>query len=316
MALAREPMPLPPELAEPDPPIPEDQLEQLWEQAAAMAADASLDPDEAVAAVAHDLAMEDDHHPLRWRVTDTGSAEWAMRHVAEATAELEHLQMQRDAWAEQIDGWFRRAADRVRSRRAFFDQLLQLYAIEQREASNDKIKSVVVPSGRVRTTKAGPKVVVRNPADVLAWAEERGVLDQVAPPKREVKLTPLRELVQPVLVVDQARLLLHDGQLVHWVRQEFDAEAHGYPTDATELRGSHCPNVGDGHYLWRRPDAPTDTEGDGSGYQLEKTDLPALVAKVEVLCAHTEAQDQRAEPVPGCWVDPGGITATVQAERP
>lgn len=288
MALAPVP-PLPPELAGDylDPEL----LDRLWDEAVALASDTATDPQHVV----HDLAESDDGP--RWSITDDGAAEWAMRHVAEADAQLAQLKAQRDEWVRHVTQWFERAAGRELARRSFFAQHLEGYAIAERERTGDKRKTVDLPSGKVRTSSGGPKVAVQEPAKVLAWAKGAGVLEQVAPPKHELKLTPLRDLVRAVEVVDWAQLVLADGTSLEWMR---DGVAAVYATDASTPRtvvhgdeGELCPEVGDA------PEAEWCT---------------ALVAKVEVLASHAEVWGPNGEHVPGTYVEPGGVTATVKAD--
>jgi phage host-nuclease inhibitor protein Gam len=288
MALASVP-PLPPELAQPEQFPPPEVLDLLWDEAAALADDTDQDP----AHVVHDLAESEDG-PTRWVITDDGAAEWAMRHVAEASTALAQLEAQRDEWVRRIDAWFTAAAGRERARRSFFTQHLEGYALEQRDRANRK--TVQLPSGTIRTRPTAPTVAVLDESKVLAWAREAGVLDQVAPPKHSVKLTPLRELVEPVEVVDWAHVVLADGTSLEWMRHGVSAV---YDRDRDTARvivhGEVCPQVGD---------APDDDW------------CTALVAQVEVLASHLEVRGPDGGHVPGTYVEPGGVTASVKPELP
>jgi hypothetical protein len=295
MAMPMSDLPLPPELAAEAPPIPDGQLDQLLEQAVAEAHDGGIDPAQAV-----ELLADSEGAP-RWRITDLGGAEWAMRHVAAADQALAALQAQRQAWAERIDQWFAQAAGKEQARRQFFAGHLERYAIEQREATGGKAKSLALPSGVVRTTEAKPKAAVADEQAVVAWADSLAELlgaeavEAIAPPQpRKVYVQPLREHTSVVEVVDRARLVLASGELVEWCADSW------VPRDddpAGLVRGAgRCPQPGDG---WPNPEDATD-----------------LVAQVDVQWAHLEVHGPNGLPVPGARVEPGHVSAKVTAEQP
>jgi hypothetical protein len=292
MAMPMSDLPLPPELAAEQPPIPDGELDQLLEVAVADARDAGIDP-----AAAIDLLADSEGAP-RWRITDLGGAEWAMRHVAAADLALAQLQAQRQAWAERIDQWFQQAAGKEQARRAFFAGHLERYAIEQREATGGKAKSLAVPSGVVRTTEHKPKAVVADEAAVADWAVtylNAVVADVVAPPQpRKVYVQPLREHTTVVEVVDRARLVLASGELVEWCADSW-VPRDDDPTNLVRGAG-RCPIPGDG---WPTPAEATD-----------------LVAQVDVQWAHLEVHGPDGLPVPGARVEPGHVSAKVTAEAP
>jgi len=307
MALAHEPLPpLPPELAMDDSPLPDADLQQLWDAATELAADAAMDPGDA----ALQLADSDDGPSRRWWITDDGGAEWALRHVAEAEAELVRLRQQRDAWVERISQWFTQAAGKEQARRAFFVDHLERYAIAERERADRK--TIKLPSGVLRTRPAPATVKVTDEAKVLLWAQEQGVLDEVAPPKRSVKLTPLREHAKAVEVVDWAQLVLSDGTVWEWMRNGVEAV---YATEASTPRqvihGHVCPQVGDGHYVVRREPLHVPDDPAGVVLQDDRADLPALVARVEPLASHLEVHGSDGGQVPGCYAEPAGVSASI-----
>lgn len=262
-------LPLPPELAAPDPGL-TTWLDDLVRTAVDLADEAAIDVDDAV----HQLHQE---HP-RWRCEDDGGAEWALRHVVRADQELQHLQAQANDWAARIQQWFDHRAKPLLATKAFMEGQLTRYALDRRD-QDPKIKSLVLPSGAVRTTAHKPAVTVADEAEVLRWLHDQGgvLLQDVAPEQpRRVYVNPLRDHVQPVEVIDHAKLVLaNTAEVVEWKAED----------------GARCPQVGDG---WPTPDQATD-----------------LVARVEVLATHWEAQDQHGRPVPGAVVEPGRVTVKV-----
>jgi len=295
MAMPMSDLPLPPELAAEAPPIPDGDLDQLLEQAVVEAHDGGVSPAQAV-----ELLADSEGAP-RWRITDLGGAEWAMRHVAAADQALAQLQAQRQAWAERIDQWFAQAAGKEQARRAFFVGHLERYAIEQREATGGKAKSLAVPSGVVRTTEHKPKAAVEDDAKVVAWVscwypEQVASVCPPVPPK--VYVQPLREHTTVVEVIDHARLVLaNSAEVVPWVRNGWvPAPGEGEAVPPTTASGDRCPEQGDG---WPTPEDATD-----------------LVAMVQVLASHPEVHDADGRQVPGTKVEPGSVSAKVTAEQP
>jgi len=143
-----------------------------------------------------------------------------------------------------------------------------------------------VPSGIVRTTAHRPRVVVEEADVVACWADENLTMldaEQVAKVVRRIDLAALNRRVKIVEVIDEANLLLADGELVHW---------YGLAGDDS----SECPGIGDAY------------PADGPDGQ--------LVARVDILAAHLEAHDSRGGRVPGVIIEPGSVSASVQAEKP
>lgn len=171
-----DPVPLPPELAAPTPDA-DEWAHAVIQYAAELAEAEGLDAD----AVAADLVANPDGHikqddpgpvgqAARWYITGDGSAEWAMRHVAEAEAELDRLGAQAADWAERINAWFQHQAKPALAKRAFFQAHLERYALEVR-AADPKRKSVVLPSGVVKTHSSSARVQVADAEQALAWAK-------------------------------------------------------------------------------------------------------------------------------------------------
>lgn len=284
-----DPGPMPPELAIEVAPLSDAVLERL-DQAFGEAEDDGIGPeqweklytgadpfqDETAPAAAHLVPAE----ARGWRIDGTGSAEWAMRHVAAIDTELATLTEQRDEWRDRIDAWFSHRAGTLERRRGFFATHLQLYALERREA-DPKAKTLTLPAGVVRTIEHKPSVAVEDEPAVIQWAKRQGreVLTDVAPPiPRKVHVRPLRDHCSIVEVVDLARLVLSTGEIIEWVRE---------PAGDAAL----CPGVGDG---WPTPD-----------------EAEALVGQVEIMESHLEVHGPDGQPVPGARIEPGSVSAKV-----
>jgi hypothetical protein len=267
MTLHDPTVPIPPALA--DAPLPDDQLSDLFDQAAEADADIIQ------------VVEETREH---WEIEDLGAAEWAMRHAAEATRVIRDLKDQRNDWAERIDLWFEQATKREQVRLAFMEHHLKEYALKVRAESKDHQKSVVLPSGTVGTRSAKAAIEVYNADEVLDWAAVVGVLDEVAPPKRTVKKSALKDLVRFGEVTDVARVVMEDGTLVWWVRDGWER-----PLDFVSFLGE---------------EPPLESEAD-------PTELPEVVEVHEVVASHLVVVDASGELVPGAGVRDAHIDATV-----
>lgn len=293
---ALDPMPMPPELAAPTPDA-DAWLAQVIDYAVAMAGEAALDPDDVGAGVAQAAAAgeADDEHGLpeaarRWTVTDNGSAEWALRHVAVADVELATLRAQTVEWAGRIGAWFDQAAKPLLATKGYMEAHLRLYALLRREA-NPKAKTLTLPAGKVQTTYTGPKVEITDDDAVVAWADKVGLADEVLRTKREPKVSLLREHVTIVeraigiTVVDDAGCLvkLADGSLL-------------LPEVGAEWR---CPQCGDTTLV--------------AGVVVDAYQAVAVrTADLDGLPPHGPLP----APIPGTYVASEKVTATVKAERP
>ncbi len=190
-------LPLPPELAEPEPDA-DAMLEQVVADAVDLADTAAID----ASAAGYQLATEGS--TPRWRCTDDGAAEWAMRHVVRATEELVRLERQANAWTARIQAWFDHRAKPLQATVAFMEAHLERYALGQREA-DPKAKRVVLPSGVVQTTGSSPKVTITNEPGAVVWARQHAPEAlQPQPPKLLVSL--LRQHVKPVQLLTEANL--------------------------------------------------------------------------------------------------------------
>lgn len=262
-------------------------------------------------------ALTEDGHgwPLRapqqakaWRIHDDGAAEWAMAHVARADDELAQLKAQAAEWTieaedrlARIRQWFDHRAARHLATRLFMEAHLRRYALERRAEDPKHAKTLVLPSGAVRTVEHQPKAAVADEDAVVTWvchqwADEPEVADVVAPPQpRKLYVQRLRDHTEVVEVIDHAQLLLADGELIEWLHDRPVGAGHTSVVQdplATRGRvGQRCPKPGDG---WPTPDEAT-----------------ALVARVEVLASHLEVHGPDGLPVPGTHVEPGNITTTV-----
>jgi hypothetical protein len=109
----------------------------------------------------------------RWAVNDQGSAEWAMRKIAEARIRLDEDTRLYEQFRAQIDQWFRRVAGPHQATIGFFEDHLEDYGRRWiRVQPPSRPKSLPLPSGVIRTTTTGAKPVFVDADVVKAWAVE------------------------------------------------------------------------------------------------------------------------------------------------
>lgn len=143
--------PLPAELAVDEEPFPVEAVDQM-----SLLRDGDL-PDEAAKA-------------YHWRIEDHGAAEWAMRRLAEARANIAAVEEQAAEWNRRIDEWTAKVLAPLLNREQFFLANLEDYGLRVREASGDEVKTLLLPSGKIKTASHGPKVKVGDPLGFADWA--------------------------------------------------------------------------------------------------------------------------------------------------
>ncbi len=227
------------------------------------------------------IASEDDPCMLpervqAWRIDGTGSAAWAMAHVAQAEKALSDLTAQAVEWYGRIDEWLVKESAPFRRTKAFFEGQLERWALDLREA-DPKRKSVSLPNGKVQTTGKSAKVVVTDDEAMLEWAlaHAPGIVR-----KRTTTFVSLTELRQVV----QARKV----ETVAWV-----TNSCGCKVSVRDDEGLDLPEVG------------TLVES------CSECGAEALIGKIEPLAYRWLATTEDGAHVPGVDVQPDEVTAKV-----
>lgn len=190
-ALAHEPDPVVAELLE-------DALEAL----------AELDPAARSLVLVQDAVLADAGEattPIaeaaRWQIEDDRTAEWAMRRLASAQSAVEDTKLLAAEWIGRVQAWADQRCRGAEATAAFFEHHLADFALRRRDA-DPKAKSVVLPSGVVRTVSHAERVVVAEEGPFLAWAYvslPRGIdYDQVVKVTRKPIVSGIRDRVRIV----------------------------------------------------------------------------------------------------------------------
>jgi hypothetical protein len=228
-----------------------------------------------------DIAATDDELDLpeqvqAWRIDGTGSAAWAMAHVAQAEAALSDLTAQAVEWYGRIDEWLAKESAPFRRTRDFFAGQLERYALDVREADPRK-KSVALPSGKVTTHGKSAKVIVTDEDAVVEWAREHAPDVVKARTVTSIGLTELRLVVHPRKVTTLA-----------WVQNSC-----GCKVSVRDDEGLDLPEVG------------TLVES------CSECGAEALIGKIEPLAYRWLAVTEDGAHVPGVDVQPDEVTAKV-----
>ncbi len=211
-----------------------------------------------------------------WRIDGTGSAAWAMAHVAQSEAALADLTAQAVDWYGRIDEWLVKESAPFRRTLDYFTGQLERWALDQREADPRK-KSVTLPSGKVQTTAKGAKVIVTDEAELIQWAQKHAPEVIHERTVTSVGLTQLRQVVQARKVTTLA-----------WV-----TNSCGCKVSVRDDEGLDLPEIG------------TLVEScSGCGAE-------ALIGKIEPLAYRWLATTEDGAHVPGVDVQPDEVTAKV-----
>ena len=141
----------------------------------------------------------------RWQITDTGSADWAMRRYAHLQARIEDAELHAAEFKRQIDEWLRREKTPLEHRANFFFGHLTRFLQDRREDPSDGRATVKLPSGDIvsRKVPARPEILKEAEQDFIEWAQERKlpvVKAKWSPVMKEVKkVIEFREVLVPLV---------------------------------------------------------------------------------------------------------------------
>lgn len=142
--------------------------------------------------------------PLVWHPQSEAQAEWCLRKLQEARAELEHVEWQMAGYMESLARWQARATRAPLGTVAFMESRLELYARRYREATGKA--TLRLPSGDVATTDRKPRPVIQDQQLLLEWClvhhPEAVHTDDPKPPRQVVYADAARALGQVATVRD------------------------------------------------------------------------------------------------------------------
>ena len=152
-----------------------------------------------------DVTTEDAAETETFQVDDDQKADWALRKIAEADAELDRLQ----AWySQQLETARQRHDDRVN----LFQGLLARYFATVPAKDTKTMRKYALPSGELVLTKEKSDFKATDPALLLGWCQEN------APTLVAVELKPAwAEIKKRLQVIDAGIVDTETGALVDGV---------------------------------------------------------------------------------------------------
>lgn len=96
-----------------------------------------------------------------WRITSLGAADWAIRMLGDARAQVQR-------YDDEIELW-KRARARVDNVAGWFEERLKEWAVAER---TDRVKSFPLAHGTISTRESKPRAIVVDEAAAIAWARQ------------------------------------------------------------------------------------------------------------------------------------------------
>lgn len=197
MALPMTDLPLPPNLAGPDP-LPAQALERYLTllsppQEVEQEGGSEEEPEQRELTAEQ---VEEMDSVARWAIGSEGEAEWAMRHLRGHLRRRAEVKAQADEWRAQIDQWERGEVAKLLPSLEFFAGRLEAYGLAVRKADPDRA-TIDLPSGAIKTTSSGARVTVEDDRLAGLWLAENleEVPEALCKWTAKVYVGPLRKLL-------------------------------------------------------------------------------------------------------------------------
>lgn len=168
--MAMQDLPIPPELALDDEPLTDTDLARYFDALQDAAGEAGVDAEQVAGWLAEQPGDQAPNRVARFRIEDDNAAEWAMRKLALAQAEVAQLQAQAQEWADRIQHWFVQAARPHADTLVYMEERLADYGLRRRQAGGSA--TLNLPSGAIKTTSSSRAVEVADDEAVAAYVRE------------------------------------------------------------------------------------------------------------------------------------------------
>lgn len=229
---------LPPEVATDEPPVREPELDEWVEQIASkaemdqLAIDDPLNP----VVVRWGGPLTEDMMPPTVRAFVNGDfdperAEWAMAQLAHARDHIKEQAQLAEAYHRRIEAWYARATRTAMAATRFFDGYL-CDMLRKANAADDKVKSITLPSGTIRSRGPSPgnELVAdfTDQAKFIDWAKDNRA--DMLRTKHEALISVVRDNVyvteQGIVAMTNDGEMVSDvpGLMVRRVERTFSAE--------------------------------------------------------------------------------------------
>lgn len=142
----------------------------------------------------------------RWRVTDDRTAAWVMGKLAAAQAELDEAEAQAEEYRSRIADWLEARTRKAVGTRKWAESHLTRY-LEDLNDADPKVKSRVLPDGKITSTAGRLEWVVIDEDVALEVVTDAGLTDLVVParlagPQMLAKVLDVREDLEAAVTPD------------------------------------------------------------------------------------------------------------------
>lgn len=107
----------------------------------------------------------------KWQIDDEKKADWALRKIREAEAQIEQVKRFAEERIAEIEAWVERTTASEQRTIDFMTSQLELYHRKLFE-ENPRLKTIKLPSGELQLRKAQPQYA-RNDEQLAAWLKVR-----------------------------------------------------------------------------------------------------------------------------------------------
>lgn len=125
-------------------------------------------------------------------VTDYGSGNWAVSKAMDATTEIVRLQVQAEAWHQQIGAWLAKATAEYTRSVEYMESLLRPFVTE--ELKGKKSRHVTFPAGEAGFRKSPDRLDITDEAVALMWAKAN--CPEAVKVTETVQKTPLKKRIE------------------------------------------------------------------------------------------------------------------------
>lgn len=160
-------MPIPSDLNDDPPPLPDADLEAFIADVLDVATESGASIGDSTHAHLH---ADERPAAASWEPTDLAGAEWCARKLAEARERIAGMSDCYETWKAELDVWLADVTKRDEVTAMLMASKLEAFALEQRAAGGPA--TLKLPSGQVRTVKHSTKVTMPDADAALAWALE------------------------------------------------------------------------------------------------------------------------------------------------
>lgn len=161
-----------------------------------------------------DAALEAPAEPARFTITDTSTADWALRKVRQAQEAIAAAEAEAAEWRERIDAWVEARTRSHRDTAQFMEGLLTAWhrslfdeAVAEGLPEREWPKTIALPSGKLTSSAGAESLVVDEPHVLIGWLSRAKRADLL---KVDVRVGDVKAAFGHA----DGRLVTEDGEIV------------------------------------------------------------------------------------------------------